>query len=76
MTDPQRAARVSRIMELQTPDWEDVQAEYAAMKEKHELTEVWLSKCFDYKTPQGFRNATRYKKIITGAVRLWLKTQK
>lgn len=69
-------SKKSEVPSVSDEEWKEVWKQYKAMQEIHGMSEVWMSQCFGYKSPQGFRNATRYKKIITGAVRLWLKTQK
>ena len=71
--------RRAHIMQIQNPKWEIVKQEYDRMKQDHRLTDGDIEGIFRYspgkKPGANFRNTARYRKTVTGIVRIWLVTQ-
>lgn len=68
--------RRAHIMQLLNPKWEIVKQEYDRMKQDHRLTDGDIEGFFGYspgkKPGANFRNTARYRKTVTGIVRVWL----
>jgi hypothetical protein len=71
--------KIQAIMQLQSPRWELVQEQYERMKSDHRITDAEIEGMFGLKpgTPPGnnFRNSSAYRRMVTGIVRVWLRTQ-
>lgn len=67
--------RVAAILQLKNPKWELVQQEYNRMLGDHRLSETEVAADFGYKSRATFKQSTAYKRVVTGIVRTWLRTQ-
>lgn len=67
--------RRAHILQLASPKWEIVKQEYNRLLSDHRLSETEIAADFGYKSRATFKQSTAYKRVVTGIVRLWLKTQ-
>ena len=67
--------RRDHILQMQSPNWEIVKQEYDRLKFDHRLTDADIASWFDYANVNSFRTSKAYRRVVTGVVRVWLKTQ-
>lgn len=64
------------ILNTETPDWSTVKQQYDRIKAENSLTDGDMERFFGYaiSTPPGvnFRTSKRYRKVVTGIVRIAL----
>lgn len=64
------------ILNTENPDWDFVKQQYDRIKQENSLTDGDIEFFFGYapSTPPGvnFRTSKRYRKVVTGIVRLAL----